>query len=62
MSDPAVVVVKRNRAKVRGAVLCMVSTLGCVVGAGTESVKVTIPSMLLFFVGLVMFIVGRLRD
>lgn len=62
MTDPIVVTPKPNRAKVYGAVLCMIATIGCIGGSASQSPGVTEASTFLFLAGLGTFVVGRLRQ
>jgi len=65
VTDPVVVARKPNRAKLIGAVLCMLATIGCIAGAAasgtSQAVTITL-SMFLFLGGLGSFVVGRLQE
>lgn len=51
-----------NSSKIVGTLLILGSTVGCLVGAGAESLGLVAVSLLGAFVGFVLFIIGRFRD
>ena len=61
-SATQVVEKQANLLKILGGLLVLGSTGGCIVGAGADSNGISSLSIAFFFVGLILFIVGRSQD